>query len=424
MKVTQAYKIVNELANEILGKPIWVDGDGNKYTEKPADIETTANYMVNTDLSNINDIGKLILGATDVDNYVKSLINHIGKVIFVNRVYTPVVPSVLKDGWEYGSILEKIDVTMPESKANPKWNLEDGKTYNQDVFNQPKGVRAKFFNDAVTYEVDFSYTEDQVKESFSNAIQLNSFFSMIETKIKNKMNIDYANLIRGTVNGAITGTIYQDFSSDYSAETHKFNFGEKTGVKAVNLLGKYKDEGYGTELTPQTAMKDLDFLKYCAYQIMLYSDRMVDMSVLFNVGKRERFTPKDLQHIVLLAEFARSADVYLQSDTFHNELTRLPKHEVVNYWQGTGDDYSFANTSRVHITSKVTTDGDNFTPVEIDVNGVIGVIFDHDMLGVNNEKNKVTSHYNGLGDFVNYFYKSFARHFIDFDENCVVFFVA
>lgn len=424
MKVKQAYEIVNTLTNEILGAPSYVAEDGTVYATKPEGIVTTPSYLVNTDLSNIVDVGKLILGATDVDNYVKKLINHIGKVIFVNRVYTPVVPSVLKDGWEYGSILEKIDATMPKSTSNPKWSLVDGQEYKQDYFHAPKGVRAKFFNDAVTYEIEFSYTEDQVKESFSNAVQLNSFFSMIETKIKNKMNIDYANLIRATVNTAIAGTIYNEFVDDYQESTHTFNFGEKTGVRAVNLLGKYKDEGFGANLTPQSAMKDLDFLKYCAYQIMLYSDRMVDMSTLFNVGKRERFTPKDLQHIVLLAEFARSADVYLQSDTFHNELTRLPKHEVINYWQGTGDDYSFSNTSKIHITTNVTEDGDEFSSQEINVTGIIGVIFDHDMLGVNNERNKVTSHYNGKGDFVNYFYKSFARYFNDFDENCIVFFVA
>ena len=248
--------------------------------------------------------------------------------------------------------------------------------------------------------------------------------AMIETKIKNRMNIDYANLIRATVNSAIAGTIYNEYVDEYQENDGTFNYGDKTGVRAINLLGKYKDEGYGIELTPQTAMKDLDFLKYCAYQIMLYSDRMQDMSTLFNVGKRERFTPKDLQHIVLLSEFARGADVYLQSDTFHNELTRLPKHETVNYWQGTGDDYAFGSTSKIHITTNVTEDGNEFQEQEVQVTGVIGVIFDHDMLGVNNERNKVTSHYNGKGDFVNYFYKSFARYFNDFDENCVVFFVA
>ena len=403
MKVTQAYEIVNKLTEEILGQT----------------------DVVNTDLSNIVDVGKLILGQTDVDNYVKKLINHIGKVIFVNRVYTPVIPSVLKDGWEYGSILEKIDASMPTSVANPKWNLVDGQEYKQDTFHSPQGVRAKFFNDAVTYEIEFSYTEDQVKESFSNAIQLNSFFSMIETKIKNKMNIDYANLIRATLNTAIAGTVYNELNGYYQQSDKRFNLGNVSGVRAVNLLGMYREEKNIQEedLTAKEALKNIDFLKFAAYKIMLYSDRMVDMSKLFNVGKRERFTPKDLQHIVLLGEFARGADVYLQSDTFHNELTRLPKHEVVNYWQGTGEDYDFTSTSKIHITTNVTIDGESYTSKELIIDGVVGMIFDHDMLGVNNERNKVTSHYNGKGDFVNYFYKSFARYFNDFDENCVVFFV-
>ena len=163
MKVTQVYALVNEMHKEFVGN------------------ET----IVKEDLSNVIDIGKEILGATDVDNYVKKLIDKVGKVIFVNRQYAPILPSVLMDGWEYGSILQKIDCDNPEAEENPKWGLVDGQRYEQDTFKAPKGVRSKFFNDRTTFQVPISYTEDQVKESFNSPSQLNAFFSMIETKISN-----------------------------------------------------------------------------------------------------------------------------------------------------------------------------------------------------------------------------------------------
>ena len=442
MKVKQIYNIVNTMANDILGKPNYLGSDGIVYpdntTVRYASDGVTpitygdASWTLSADLTEIVDIGKKIFDATSVDNYVAKLIDHIGKVIFVDRKYSPVVPSVLKDGWEYGSILEKIDADMPESESNPKWELEDGKVYEQDKFIKPKNVRVKFFNDATTFQIRMSYTEDQVKESFSSLNQLNAFFSMIDTKIRNKMAVDYANLVRATINSFIAGTVYKDANSLLNGSTHKYDFSSGNSyVRTINLLGEYKTENPDgltadelTALTPSVAMKKLRFLKYCAYKIMLISDRMADISTLFNIGGKERFTPKDLQHIVLLSDFEKAANVYLESDTFHNELSRLPKAESINYWQGTGNDYSFDSVSKIHVKSKVTADGETFNSVETIVEGVIGVIFDNDALGVNNERSKTTSHYNANGDFINNFYKSFARYFNDFDENCVVFIVA
>ena len=404
MKVKQVYEILNAMAKEILGE--------------------TA--IVNEDLTNVVDIGKSIFDSTAVDNYVAKLINHIGKVVFVDRSYKPVIPSIMKDNWEFGSIMEKIDCDMPDNVANPKWQLTNGQTYNQDEFNAPSGVRAKFFNDAVTYQVKMSFTDDQVKESFSSAQQLRGFFSMVETKIKNKLNIDYANLTRATINSFIGATIYRDFSAKYSAETKKFTFGNNSYNRSVNLLGLYKEEHTDSQLTPQTCLKDLDFIKFAAYKMRLYVERIRDASKLFNIGGKERFTPSELQHFVLLNDFKTAADVYLQSDTFHNEFTKMPNSEGINYWQGTGTDYGVDSIGRIHVTIKVTADGTTYENKEVDTDGaiILGCLFDNDALGINNEKSKTTSHYNASGDFINNFYKSFARYFTDHDENFVVFFVA
>lgn len=404
MKVKQVFEILNTMAKEILGE--------------------TA--IVNEDLTNVVDIGKSIFDATAVDNYVAKLINHIGKVVFVDRSYKPVIPSIMKDNWEFGSILEKIDCDMPENTANAKWQLTNGQTYNQDIFTAPSGVRAKFFNDGVTYEVKMSYTDDQVKESFSSAQQLRGFFTMVETKIKNKLNIDYANLTRATINSFIAATIYRDFSAKYSAETKKFTFGNNSYNRSVNLLGLYKEEHTDSQLTPQTCLKDLDFIKFAAYKMRLYVERIRDASKLFNIGAKERFTPSELQHFVLLNDFKTAADVYLQSDTFHNEFVKMPNSEGINYWQGTGTDYAIDSIGRIHVTVKVTADGTTYENKEVDTDGaiILGCLFDNDALGINNEKSKTTSHYNASGDFINNFYKSFARYFTDHDENFVVFFVA
>lgn len=385
MKVNQIYEIINSVTSEVLGESA---------------------IVVAEDLSNIVDVGKEILNGTDIDNYVKSLVDHIGRVIFVNRKYSGGAPSVLMDGWEFGSILEKITADLPEATENESWELENGTSYDPNIFYQPK-VSAKFFNNRVTFEIPMSFTEKQVKSSFSSREQLNGFVSMLYNSIDRSMTIKVDSLIMRTINNFIGETLHAEYpSNDYTA---------KSTVKAVNLLYLYNAEK-GTNLTADKCLTDTEFIKYSSYIMKLYVSRLGKASTLFNIGKKDRFTPKDMLHIILLDNFASASDVYLQSDTFHNELTDFPNHETVPFWQGSGENYSFTDVSTIDIK----TSGNN----TIKATGILGVMFDRDSLGVTNLDRRVTSQYNGKAEFFNNWFKFDAGYFNDMNENFVVFFVA
>lgn len=384
MEVTQVYQFVNEATREALG------------TEG----------ILAEDLSNVVDVGTAIFNAAAFDKYVKSLVNHIGKVIFVNRPYRGSAPSVLMDAWEYGSVVEKIHSEMPDAVENESWDLTDGQSYDPHVFHQPV-AEAKFFNKMVTFEIDRSITEMQVKQSFSSATQLNGFISMLYNEVEKSMTVKNDGLIMRTINNMIGETVYSQYAG--AAIT------TAGGTRAVNLLALYNDQ-YGTSLTAAQARLNPDFIRYAAYTMALYTDRLTRMSTLFNVGGKQRFTPKDLQHIVMLSEFRAAADVFLQSSTFHDEYTKLVNAETVPFWQGSGVDYGFDSTGKIDVK---TASGN--TQV---VTGVLGVIFDRDALGVMNYNRRVTTQWNAKAEFTNYFYKMDARYFNDLNENFVVFFVA
>ena len=386
MEVKQIYELMNTVTNEVLGK----------------------SDLVLEDLSNVVDVGTEIFNASAVDNYVRSLVDHIGKVVFVNRPYTGSVPSVLMDGWEYGSVCEKIIADMPEATENESWQLEDGASYDPNIFYQPK-VSAKFFNKRVTFEVPMSFTEKQVKESFSNSAQLNGFISMLYNEIDKSMTVKIDSLVMRTIANMIGTTVY----SDYQATAQS----EKSGVKAVNLLKLYKDRNASaSEMTASQAITNPDFIRFASYIMGMYEKRLAKISTLFNVGGKARFTPSDMLHVVLLADFASSAGAYLQSDTFHNEFVALPKAEIVPYWQGSGTGYNFTDTSKINVKMP-----DNNS---IEVNGILGVMFDRDSLGVCNKDRRVTTNYNAKGEFWNQWAKFDCEYFNDTNENFVVFFVA
>lgn len=394
MEVNQIYKLINSVSSEVLGE----------------------NTLVHEDLTGLVDLGNELFNQNAVDNYVKSLVNHIGKVVFVNRPYSGKVPSVLMDAWEFGSVLEKISADVPQAEENDTWSLTDGKEYKQDVFHKPT-VSAKFFNSKVTFEVPVSITERQVKESFSSAAQLNGFLSMIYNAVEKSMTIKTDALIMRTINNMIAETLDADkaaFGFDAATNTN-VDYSSASTVRCVNLLKLYKDKT-GAEITPEAAVTTPDFIRFAAYTMGLYADRLQTISTLFNVGGKKRFTPKDDLHTVLLSDFAAAAKTYLYADTYHEDNVLLPKAETVASWQATGKDYAFANVSKIDVKSA--------SGANVSVSGVLGVMFDRDSLGVTNLDKRVTTNYNAKAEFFNNYYKFDAGYFNDTNENFVVFFIA
>lgn len=395
MDVKQIYDLINSVSGEVLGRT----------------------GIVADDLTGIVDLGTEVFNQNAVDNYVKSLVNHIGKVIFVNRPYAGKVPSVLMDAWEFGSVLEKISADVPGAEENDTWNLLDGQSYDQDVFHKP-AVTAKFFNSKVTFEVPVSITERQVKESFSNAAQLNGFISMIYAAVEKSMTIKADALIMRTINNMIAETVLADAIAFGGKE------GDLTGAdlsktstpRCVNLLKLYNEKtGASTQLTAAKAITDPDFIRFASYVMGTYADRLQSISTLFNVGGRERFTPKDMLHVVLLSDFAKAAQTYLYSDTFNRGDVLLPQAETVPFWQGSGQNYDFVSTGHINIKES--------GGKAVEISGVLGVMFDRDALGVCNLDRRVTTNYNAKAEFFNNYYKFDAGYFNDTNENFVVFFI-
>lgn len=379
MKVSQIYELMNNVTKEILG-------------------ETS---LLQEDLSNIVDVGDAILNVTDVDNYVKTLVNQVGRVVFVNRPYVGRVPSVLMDSWEFGSVLEKIQCEIPEATVNESWELEDGASYDPNIFYKPT-VSAKFFNSKVTFEVPMSFAEKQVRESLQSVSQLNGFISMLYNAVDKSMQIKLDALVMRTINNMAAQTIHDD----------------NTGVRAVNLLAEYNTAHAGATITAAKALETPEFLRFAAFKLGLYVDRLASISTMFNAGGKERQTPADRLHTVLLSEFKQSAGVYLYdaANQFNTSNLALPEAEVVSYWQGSGTDYAFASTSKINV---VTADEDS-----VEQGGIIAVMFDRDALGVSNFNRRTTSNYNPKGEFYTNWSKMDAGYFNDFDENFVVFYVA
>lgn len=388
MKVTQIAELVNGITEQVLGKSA----------------ELTAE-----NLKNIVDVGTSLTDSANIDNYVRALADRIGKVIFVDRPYSGSAPALLYDAWDYGSILEKISAEMPDATVNETWELTDGKDYSQDVFHKPV-VSAKFFNKKVTFECEQSYTERQVKSAFISPSDYNAFLTMLYNSVEKSMTIKIDGLISRTINNMIAESVHADFATVTDGD-----YSKSDSVRCVNLLKQYNSIS-GKSLTVEKCFYDPDFLRYSAFVIKSYTDRIKRISTLFNVGGKDRFTPVDKQMLILNSDFATFEDVYLSSDVYHNEIVKIPNYSTVPFWQSSGKTFNRDITTAIDVTLN---DGTN-----IAFGGIVGVLFDHDALGVTCTDRRVNTYYNAKAEFYNNFYKFDSSYFNDLNENFVVFFVA
>ena len=363
--------------------------------------------LLNEDLSNVVDVGRSVFNATSYDKFTKALVDHIGRVIFVDRKYEGVAPSVIYDGFEFGAVLEKIGSDIPEYTENETWDLEGGQSYDPNVFYAPS-VYAKFFSRYVTFEVPLSVTDRQAKSAFSSAQELTRFVNMLFGRVEDAMSLAQESLVMRTINGAIAETVYDDYAD-------LTNIGASSGVKAINLLYLYNQAHAGATLTQEKALESPDFIRFASAEMMKVANRLKKVSTLFNIGGKKRFTPMANLKIVLHADFSANAKAYLYSSTFHDEYVKLPKADEVPYWQGSGDDYDVDETTAINVKLP----SDNTKTVAVD--GIIGCMFDEEALGVLNFERYTTSSYNAKAEFTNYWHKQKACQFLDLNENIVVF---
>lgn len=379
MEIKQIATMINSITNEVIGE--------------------TA--VVNEDLGNIVDIGTAVANANAYDTFTQKLVNRIGKTIFSARKYVGRVPSLVRDKWEFGSMLQKITgAGLIEAQQNDTWNLTDGTSYDPNKFTKPS-LNAKFYNKKVTFELPQSIAIKQVKQSMSSAEELNGLLDMLYNEIEKSLTVKVDSLCMRCINNLIVNTI------------------KGAGANAVKLLTMY-NERFGSTLTADKAITDPDFLRYAAYIIRLFATRMRVINTHFNTEGVPRFTPGDSLNVLLLEDFASAANIYLYSNTTHDDFVKLPTAETVPYWQGTGTSYAFADISKIDAKAS----GESGPSESTSYGGIIGIMYDKDAAGVCLEDSYVTSQVNNKAEFVNNWHKYEAEYINDYSEQNCVFYLA
>lgn len=352
--------------------------------------------LVTEDLSNVVTVGNAIPTDT-LDAIFNKIINKVGNTIIESKTYNGNPLGILMTDWEYGSILEKIRIDIPESENNDTWSLVKGTSYDCFKFSPPT-VRAKYFNKAVTFEIAMSFTTEQMKDSFRNADTAMGFWNAVENAIRTSMTANTEML-------------------EYRAVTNMIALKIHNNNNVINLLAEYKADTGLTDITTAKALNDSDFLRYSAKKIAMYSDYIKSLSMLYNNDGYITHTADADKRLILLSDFAKSVEYNLYSTTFNDEFVKIGNYTTVPYWQGSGTARTFANNSKINLTV-ADLEGTNQT---VQKSGIVGVLFDVNGCCVCRKNYRVLSMPVPKGEFINYWYKFDAMYMNDTACNFIVF---
>lgn len=377
--VNQIYAMVNDSAEEALG-------------ESAIAVKDTATLV---------SLGDVVLSSDDnKEAFYKAITDRIGRTVIAARAYSAVKRSVKRDEMEWGLVYQKISFKKREAVSNPSW-VDNSQADPFDVAIQTEAVQ-KLFAVISTYSFEDSIPDGQLFTAFTNAGAMGAFISGIYTNMRNYMELAEADLANLAVDTLIAGVLIKG-----------------TNAQKRYLLDEY-NEKFTQSLTEDTCFASADFLKYATREILTAKDNMTTLSEIFNAEGFPRFTPEDKCVVEVLGQFASACDTYLQADTYHNELVKLPNYEKVVYWQAPGTTFAFDDVSKIHIENEhLAVDGN--ADGEIEQGGILAVVRDYDAAASVIMRRRSASIYNPRAERFNIFEKADQGYAVDLSENAVVF---
>ena len=366
----------------------------------------SATQLNTTDLVSL---GKAIEDYDVYEGFFKSLANRIVRTVYFVRNYETDDRHILRDEHEYGAFVQKVYYEMPDAVDNPTYNY-DAQTGNfsqlspYDV-NTTVGVSALVYGDQGTWSIEIIRPVEQIKTAFLSDAAMLSFIDGIYVYVDNAFKKELEVTISMAANTGIANAHANGLSR--------------------NLLAEYNTAHPSATITTATALQNLDFLKFATMEIMRTIDNMKKFSTVFNVMGYETFTPSDKMVVEMLSHFARACDMYLQADTFHNDLVALPNYDKVAFWQTSGDNFDFADTSSINIKNTgITGTEHDVTGGEVEMTGVIAFIHDIEYVAAYFGERHAWELFNPRSDVIIHGEKARKGFAVDSHANGVVFYIA
>ena len=384
--ITQIPNIVNDAVADALGKNA---------------------SITNLDTTDFVSMGKAIAQFDAYEGFFKSLTNRIVRTVYFVRTYNGSDRKILRDEHEYGAFVQKVYYSNARASDNPTYDYSGtgGAFKQQSPFDveQTVTVEAMVYGGKGTWTLEIVRPIAQIMTAFTSESAMLAFIDGMYTYVNNQFKLEEERLVATAANTAMASCI--------------------NGGKARNLLAEYNTAHAGATLTVAQALESADFLKYASKEISRTIENMGKMSTVFNVDGYETFTDKENMVVEMNTEFAKASDMYLQADTFHNELVALPGFTSVPFWQTSGTRFAFADTSAISVTHDdfITEQNPNGN---VKQTGIICFLHDIENVAAYFGRRRTWEMYNPRAEVINHGEKAEKGFAVDNHANAMVFYIA
>lgn len=380
MDTTQVYGLINAVNSQAFGE----------------------SALAVADTQGLISLGSTVLSSTsNTEAFLNTLVQRIGRTIVSFRAYRNKFSDMVRNDFEWGAILQKIRVHMPEAQVDPAYALEDGTSVDPWTVYKPE-VEQKLYVTRTPYMFAVSIARTQLKEAFTSEASMGAFISAIFGQVRNALEVSLENLGRLAINNMIAEvTPAGDPATSINHE-----------IALVTAYNTERGLSGADALTAATALTNPDFLRYAVARIKSVSDYFTDMGKLYNDGSIETFTPRENQRLKVLSDFERRLETVVQYSAFNEEMVRLDAFDMVNFWQAQD-----SADSRDGIIITRASDGKTVTK-----SNIVAVMFDVEALGMyRRDEDVLTTPVNAKGLYYNTFYHLKQLWFNDLSENFVYF---
>lgn len=331
--------------------------------------------------------------------------------IYANRLYRMIYPSIARDEARWGGIIRKVTMIDLDFMDDEAFNLVDGQT-GPDPFlvNKQKAVQFNFYGGNTT-ELLVTTTQDQLRQAFSSSADFGSFMAAQAQNIINMINQKVEVECRAVVNNMIAAAIAAGGDrvihviTEYKAATGN------TTITAANYLSNAEFEPFAKWLYGR-----INTLKrFLAERTEKYHANITTYNGAALAHPILRHTPDQYLNIFMLSSFMDQVNSSALSGIYNEQLLEIGNYERVNYWQ------AIDTPDKIKIVAnELQADGTcAASAAAIEEEGIIGILFDDEALGITLIDEGIDSIYNPRGRYYNNWYHFTTRWFNDQSENFI-----
>lgn len=387
MVVNQIYGLVNNVNEQLWGEDV----------------------LAVHDLRGLIALGDTVFSSNDNrDLYLGALFDRVGKTILRNLDLEVEFPAFMRNEFEWGSLLQKINIMPNSAQSSESWNISDANfTPNQFKIDKPTVV-SRLFSGINTWEYDVTIPDVLFKSAFTSAEAFGAFIDGIMSALSDSLTLAINNMAHMSLVNLVA---------------------EKANANnaCFDVLALYNDT-LTTPISRAQALVDKEFWRFFGMFVRNQIKYMEQPSKLFNIGTGNsdpflRVTARDNMHVLASADAMSYMSSYLYAQDFNYRFDEMPLYKEWVSLQAqtiTGATTNPSFESNTSINVKPSSGGENATAVEM--SGIAVILADRQAIGTFYEDFYTATDRNNRNRYTNYTSQANVGYFNDLSENvCVIY---